>query len=116
MIALYEASRECVWLRAIDKFILNASGLSSENSTPTIIYEDNAACIAQITAGYIKGKNTKHILTKFFYVHEQLGSELEIQKVKSHDNLADLFTKALLSSEHRRLVKGIGMRSLHSLQ
>ena len=68
MIALYEASRECVWLRAIDKFILNASGLSSENSTPTIIYEDNAACIAQITAGYIKGKNTKYILSSFIYM------------------------------------------------
>jgi len=34
--------------------------------TPTIIYEDNAACVAQIQTGYIKNNLTKHISPKFF--------------------------------------------------
>ena len=30
------------------------------------LFEDNAACIAQIKGGYIKGNRTKHISPKFF--------------------------------------------------
>ena len=40
------------------------------NSSPTIIYEDNAACVAQVRGGYIKGDKTKHISPTFFYTHE----------------------------------------------
>ena len=35
--------------------------------TPTIIYEDNAACVAQMHMGYVKSNLTKHIAPKFFY-------------------------------------------------
>jgi hypothetical protein len=34
---------------------------------PTIIYEDNSACIAQMNAGYIKRNITEHIAPKLFY-------------------------------------------------
>ena len=44
--------------------------LSSIKGDPTILFEDNVACIAQITGCYIKGDKTKHILPKFFYTHE----------------------------------------------
>ena len=40
------------------------------NNFSTIIYEDNAACGAQIKGRYIKGDKTKHISSKFFYTHE----------------------------------------------
>ena len=40
------------------------------NNSPTIIYEDNAAYVAQVRGGYIKGDKTKHISPKFFYTHE----------------------------------------------
>ncbi|KAI3451646.1 hypothetical protein Pfo_008311 [Paulownia fortunei] len=43
IIALYEAGRECVWLRS-----------------------NNAACIAQVRGEYIKGDRTKYISLKFF--------------------------------------------------
>ena len=35
--------------------------LSSIKGDPTILFEDNVACIAQIIGGYIKGDRTKHI-------------------------------------------------------
>lgn len=38
--------------------------------TPTIIYEDNAACVAQVEMGYVKSNLTKHINPNFFYAHE----------------------------------------------
>jgi hypothetical protein len=37
---------------------------------PTIIYEDNAACVAQIKIGYIKTNYRKYIFLKLFYPHE----------------------------------------------
>ena len=70
IIALYEASRECVWLRLVVHHIRNACGLPLITSILTTIYEDNAACIEQIKEGYIKGDRTKHISPKFFFTHE----------------------------------------------
>ena len=55
IIVIHEASRECVWLRSINQHILQLCGLSVQTKTPTILYEDNAACITQLKGGYIKG-------------------------------------------------------------
>jgi hypothetical protein len=38
--------------------------------SPTIIYENNAACVAQLQTGYIKTNYTKYISPKLFYSHE----------------------------------------------
>jgi hypothetical protein len=66
IIALYEASRECVWLRRMMNFVQGSSGIGSLES-PIIIYEDNAAFIVQMQTGYIKSNITKHIAPKLFY-------------------------------------------------
>ena len=117
VIALHEASRECIWLRSVDKFILTSSGLPYDNA-PTILYEDNSACVSQMQAGFIKGDRTKHIDPKYFsFTHDLITTGvLEIKKIISADNLADLFTKALPVSVHRRLVYGIGMRQLNVIE
>ena len=85
--------------------------------SPTIIHEDNAACIAQMQEGYIKADRTKHISPKLFYPHklQRLG-EINILQTKSCDNLADLFTKSLPASLFEKYVHGIGMRRLRDLQ
>lgn len=116
ILALHESSRECVWLRSVIKHIREGCGLSLSND-PTIIHEDNAACITQLKNGYIKGDRTKHISPKFFFTHElQQKDEIIIQKIRSSENLADLFTKSLPTCIHKYLVRGIGMRSLAQLQ
>ena len=69
IIALYEASRECVWLRRVISHIQKSCGINTVD-TPTIIYEDNTDCVAQIQMGYVKSNITKHIAPKFFYPHE----------------------------------------------
>ena len=84
---------------------------------PTIIYEDNAACVAQMHMGYVKSNLTKHIASKFFYPHElQKSGEIKILQTKSCENLPDLFTKSLPSSSFHRCARGIGMRRLRELQ
>ena len=70
ILAIHEASRECIWLRSMIQHIRESCGLSSIKGDPTILFEDNVACIAQITGDYIKGDKTKHISPKFFYTHK----------------------------------------------
>ena len=70
-------------------------GIGSIES-PTIIYEDNAACVVQMEIGYLKSNIIKHIAPKLFYPHElQKNGEIDILQTKSCDNLADLFIKSL---------------------
>ena len=109
IIALYEASRECVWLRRMINHIIQSCGIGA--------LEDNLACVTQIESGYIKSNMTKHIIPKLFYPHElQKNGEIKILQTKSCDNLADLFTKSLPYSAFRKCVEGIGMRKLRDLQ
>ncbi|KAJ9557423.1 LOW QUALITY PROTEIN: hypothetical protein OSB04_012037 [Centaurea solstitialis] len=115
ILAIHEASREC--LRNVIQHIRRSCGIVSDKEPPTVLYEDNAACIAQLKEGYIKGDRTKHILPKFFFTHDlQKSGDISIQQVCSCENLADLFTKSLLNSTFQTLVHGIGMRRLKDLK
>ena len=117
ILVMHEASREFVWLRSMIQHIKESCGLSSIKNNPTVLYEDNAACIAQIKGGYIKGDRTKHISPKFFYTHElQKDGEIDVQQISSNDDLADLFTKALPSVTFKKLVRQVGIRQLKDLQ
>ena len=90
--------------------IRKSCGLSSIKNKPTILYEDNAACIAQVKEGYIKVDRTQNISPKFFYTHElQNSGDINVQQIRSNDNLADLFTKALPTTTFKKLVHQIGM-------
>ena len=116
ILAIHETSRECIWLRNMIQHIRESCGLSSIKDRPTILYEDNSACITQLSEGYIKGDRTKHISPKFFYTHElQKNGEIDVQQIRSSDNLADLFTKALPTSTFKKLVYNIGMRRLKDI-
>ena len=84
ILAIHEASCECIWLRSMIQHIRESCGLSSIKGDPTILFEDNVACITQITRGYIKGDRIKHISPKFFYTHElQKSGEIDVQQIHS---------------------------------
>ena len=70
ILAIHEASHECIWLRSMIQYIQEPFGLSSIKSDLTILFENNVACIAQITMGHFKRDRTKHISSKLFYTHE----------------------------------------------
>ena len=113
IIALHEASKECRWLRSITQHIQETSGLPVKKDA-TILFEDNAACVTQMKEGYIKSDRTKHIPPKFFSFTQELerNKEIDIQYIRSSENVADLFTKALPTSVFRQHVNNIGMRRL----
>nr|GFB09835.1 retrotransposon like protein [Tanacetum cinerariifolium] len=84
---------------------------------PTVVPNNNAACVDQLKDGYIKGDKTKHILPKFLFTHDlQKSGDVIVQKVRSSDNQADLFTKALPTKTFKKLVHNTGMRRLNELK
>jgi hypothetical protein len=84
---------------------------------PTIIYEDNAVCVAHMQTGYIKTNYIKHISPKLFYPYElQEHGKISILQTKACDNLTDLFTKLLPLAIFDKCGKCIGMRRLKDLQ
>ncbi|KAL0315284.1 UNVERIFIED_CONTAM: hypothetical protein Scaly_2870500 [Sesamum calycinum] len=90
--------------------IRGTCGLSLEKTIPTILYEDNPACIVQLKEGYIKGDRTKHITPKFFFTHDlQKNGDIDVQQVRSSENLEDLFTTALPTAIFKKLVYNIGV-------
>ena len=64
LIAATLAARQIVFLRDILKFI------GFEQKQPTILFEDNTACI-KISENPILHKRTKHIQTQWFFVRER---------------------------------------------
>jgi hypothetical protein len=47
--------------------------------SPTIIYEDNVVCVAQMQTGYVNTNYMKHISLKLFYPHQlQESGEISI--------------------------------------
>ena len=75
------------------------------NNSPTVIYEDNAACIAQVRGGYIKGNKTKHISPKFFYAHElQESRQVDVKQIRFSNNIANLFINSLPTSTFEKIV------------
>ncbi|GJV65855.1 hypothetical protein Tco_1476683 [Tanacetum coccineum] len=95
----------------------HAKILAIHEESPTVVHEDNATCIAQLKDEYIKGDKTKHILPKFFFTHDlQKNCDIIVQKVRSSDNQANLFTKALPTTTFKKLVHDTGMRRLNELK
>ncbi|GJR81865.1 1-(5-phosphoribosyl)-5-[(5-phosphoribosylamino) methylideneamino] imidazole-4-carboxamide isomerase, chloroplastic [Tanacetum coccineum] len=84
---------------------------------PTLIYEYNATCVAQMKEGYIKSERTKHIPPRYFTYTQDLikDNQNEMKYVQSNNNSADLFTKSLPTSVFRKHVHAIGMRHVKQL-
>ena len=81
ILAMHEASRECVWLRSMIQHIRKSCGLSSITNKPTILSEDNAT-----------------------------SQKEDILKIWTIDNIANLFIEALPTTTFVKLVYQIGMR------
>ena len=78
-------------------YIINlCDELEREIELPAIIFEDNAPTI-QLTDGLsARAKKSKHFLMLVNFVKEQVMMGLiEVRKIASKDNVADLLTKAL---------------------
>ena len=100
----------------MEQILVKQCSLQTQDQ-PTIIFEDNATCIRQMSSGFIKADRTKHISPHIFTYGQDLieNRQLEIRKVESEHNIADMLTKALPAYKHRKLVEAASMKTLHSL-
>ena len=66
---------------------------------------------------FIKGDNTKHIVSKFsFNQQQQEHQKIEVKHIWFEDNCVDLFTKSLPKSTFQKHVQDVGLRKLFELR
>jgi len=101
-IGMSNAGDEAVHLRNL------LTELGIPQTEPTFIYEDNfgAICLAEDP---INHKKTKHYRVKWHHIRELVtdGTILFFQ-VSTHDNIADIFTKALPRPTFQKFVRLLG--------
>ena len=95
---------------------MSQCGLTQDNKT-IVIYVDNAACIAQVGEGFIKSDRVKYIPPQLFGFTQELiqSKQIEVKKIESAHNIADMLTKVLFAYTHKRLVHEARMRLRHKL-
>ena len=78
------------------KFVLELmKNFNVQLIVPAKIFEDNTGVINTVNYGNFT-KNSKHIEIHYHYVHESVEEKaIEIIKIDSNNNVADIFTKAL---------------------
>jgi hypothetical protein len=87
--AVCTATQQALYLRSL----LSELGFAQEN--PTIIFEDNQACIA-LSVNRITSKRSKHIAIKYHFIREKIENrEIELKYISTEHQLADIMTKPL---------------------
>ena len=82
-------TKDIIWLRSLLR------ELDRKQRSPTVLMEDNSACVKMIKNPVVSGRN-KHIELDQHFVrdHHQLG-HIRVVKIDTEDQTADLLTKNL---------------------
>jgi hypothetical protein len=92
-----EACKDTMWLRHLLK------DLGLEQNSPTIIHEDNAACLKMATNKIVSGRN-KHMEIKMHYVRERVeAKDIVLRYISTTHQRADLLTKNLPRPAYERI-------------
>lgn len=98
LIAACEAAKDIVHMRQL----LNAFNIYQRK--PTILYEDNQSTIKSVMRDGITARS-KHIETRWYYIRELQGSEIDITKKHTSEQIADIYTKRLSAETFEYLRK-----------
>jgi hypothetical protein len=103
-VAAYAATREALWLRNVLDLI------EHRQDGPTIINCDNQGAIV-LTNDQSQHNKIKHIDVKYHLTRERVNmGQLKFTYIRTTDNTADIFTKALPSPTFNRLRHQLGLR------
>ena len=93
--ALDQAVREALWLAKMCKGLDIGDDYNKEGHPTMLIYEDNEACW-NIANGSRWSAETKHVDIKYFACRDDVRhNRVDVQRIATDENLADLFTKPL---------------------
>ncbi|KAG5862532.1 hypothetical protein JTB14_022769 [Gonioctena quinquepunctata] len=102
IVAASEAAREIVWLKRLFEEIIVL------RAVPTLMVDNEAAIKLAENPEY--HRRTKHIHIRHFFVHELvLDSFIQVKKVSSEDQLADIMTKPLFKPRLQMLRNAMGL-------
>ena len=103
-VAAFEACKEAIWLRTL----LGAIGYQSQK--PTNLLCDNNAAI-NLSEDPLLHDRVKHIDIKHHFLRERVQSqEIILSYINTHDNIADIFTKALDTRKFTRFRQFLGIK------
>ena len=110
LIALVSASEEANWLRDL----LYEIPLWEKPIPPILIHCDSTAAIGRVKNHYYSGKS-RPIRRKHSTMWPYLSSGIiTMDYIKSNENLADPFTKALAKDRVWNTSRGMGLKSIES--
>ncbi|KAH9659075.1 hypothetical protein KPL70_023730 [Citrus sinensis] len=99
---------EGLWI----SFILNDLGYPSQQ--PIQLYCDNKAA-RDIAHNPVQHDRTKHVEVDRFFIKEKLDEKiLELPKIRSEDQLADILTKAISSRAFTKFLDKLGMQDIYA--
>ena len=108
-VALAETVREIIWLRRI---LLK---LGFPQMDPTVVKEDNQACISWVT-GDASSERSKHIELKNHYSKDMSEKkEVTFKYCPTDKMLADILTKPLGGNKFEELRSAIGVLNAESM-
>ena len=82
--------REVIWIRSL------LAGFGFKQEGPTVIHEDNAACV-QMSKNPVNHSKTKHIDLHYHFVRERVESgEVRLDWLSTEKMIADILTKAVI--------------------
>ena len=100
--AMASTTCELIWLKGL------LSDLGFSSSIPITLFCDNQVDM-HIIANPIFHEKTKHIEVDRHFIHQQVQSQvIKTCYIRSHDQLANLFTKVLTSAHFHRLLSKLG--------
>ena len=102
IVAASEAAREVVWLRRLMEMMITV------NSVPELYVDSEAA--VKLAQNPEFDRRTKHIRIRHFYVRERVSDgELDVKRVPTEFQLADIMTKPLHKPRLSALCDKIGL-------
>jgi hypothetical protein len=108
-IACSEATREGKWLFQLCKDIKHNQNNENDETKPLPILCDNEGALAHITNAVIKSR-TKHIDVCYHNSrHLHTRGIVNYSWISTHENMADILTKALGKPKHEKFTKALGL-------
>lgn len=104
--SMANATCEIMWIRGLLK------DLEIEQKGPAVLYCDNEAAL-HIASNSVFHERTKHIEPDCHFVREKLqAGVVKTLYVSSHNQLADILTKALHPKQFKLLISKLGVQNI----
>ncbi len=108
--ALSYAMRSVLPFKTTVLSVAKSIGLSEDRTTTfkTTVWEDNAGALtlANLEPGQITPRSKQYAITKYHWFRSHLKpSQVEVKKIDTHDQKADILTKGLITATFRSIRK-----------